>query len=125
MKAFERERNYLLELRSYQRLKEHNVSQIDGFSVPQLVNSNDQLLIIEMSIVSPPYLIDFGKVSIDAPPDFSDEVLADEEEQAAELFGENWPRVQSLMAHLQHFYGIYYLDPKPRNILFLEMDTDE
>ncbi len=68
---------------------------------------------------TPPYIIDFAKLRIDRPPEFSDEVLHDMERQGLDDFGENWPDVKSLLAALESFQ-IYYLDPKPQNIVFGE-----
>lgn len=69
VKLFERDRNYRHELQSYQRLVEKQMTNLCGFSVPALINHSDALMAIEMTIVTAPYLIDFGKVSIDVPPD--------------------------------------------------------
>jgi len=33
-----------------------------GFHVPQLLGADDELMAIEMTIVSPPYLLDFAGV---------------------------------------------------------------
>ena len=68
----------------------------------------------------PPYIIDFAKVRIDRPPDFSDDVLAEQERSGVELFGHHWPEVQVLLDHLESLQ-IYYLDPKPGNIAFPDM----
>lgn len=60
VKVFERQRQYHCERDSYRRLTEHSITQIDGFAIPKLVDYDDELLIVEMAIVSPPYIIDFG-----------------------------------------------------------------
>jgi hypothetical protein len=41
----------------------------------------------------------------------------DNDRQGRELFGDNRPAAQSLMASLESFL-IFYLDPKPHNIVF-------
>ena len=117
IKAVYRERNYRAEVECYQRLKEAKTEKVDDFVVPRLLGFNDDLRVIEIEIVEPPYLIDFGKVSLDIPPDYPAEILAEEEERHAELYGEHWPKIASVLAQLQHYYGIYYLDPKPGNIM--------
>jgi len=61
IKAIERERNYHNERDAYRRLKQQNVAKIGIFDVPQLVGFDDELWIVEMGIVSPPFLLDFGK----------------------------------------------------------------
>ncbi len=115
IKALERLRNYTAERDSYQRLLVADVTQIDGLSVPRLIDFDDELLIIEIGIVKPPYLLDFGKAHLDHPPDFSSETMAEWEEQLVELFGDDVPRVKSLLRRLTQF-GIYYYDAKPANI---------
>jgi len=78
-------------------------------------------MVLEISIVQPPYLLDFGKVYIDSPPPYhSDKVLMNNWlAECRELFGGNWPVVQSLLYDLRNL-GIYYVDPKPANICFAE-----
>ena len=125
VKAFHREKNYRLEVECYQRLKDAGIEKIDDFSVPRLFGFDDELLVIEIEVVEPPYLIDFGKVSLDVPPDYPPEILAEEEERHAELFGKHWPKVASVLAQLQHYFGIYYLDPKPGNIMPARWQEEE
>ena len=70
-----------------------------------------------MTIVARPFILDFAKVYLDRPPDYSPEVLADDEERNSEVFEERWREVKSLLWALRQ-YGIYYMDPKPGNIMF-------
>jgi hypothetical protein len=118
VKAFRRLHSFNQELTCYRRFASARVSEIDGFAVPKLVRWDDDRWIIEIGIVRPPFIIDFAKVSIDQPPDFSAEVLEDEEQQGSDLFEHRWPQVQSLLAILRYRFGIEYLDPKPGNIMF-------
>lgn len=122
VKALAREAGYYNERDTYLRLREWGLErQIDEFWVPRLVGCDDELWVVEMEIVQhPPYIIDFAKVRLDRPPDFSEEVLEDAERRGIEEFGHNWPRVQSLLATLES-YQIYYLDPRPGNITFPDM----
>ena len=124
IKAFERETGYLNERDSYQRLTEFNVTEkICGFGIPKMIDSSDELMVIEMDFMqNPPYIIDFAKVRINFPPDFSEEVIHDDEEKGRENFGVNWPKVKSLLAALESFQ-IYYLDPSPSNIVFPRSST--
>ncbi len=63
------------------------------------------------------------RCAFDRPPDFSGETSREADEQGRELFGDNWPRVRSLLAVLES-YQIYYpqpynsITPKPYNIVF-------
>jgi hypothetical protein len=122
VKVLERERGYYNERDAYLRLQEFGITeQIDGFWIPQLVGYDDDLWVIEMDFVTEsPYILDFAKVRIDRPPDFSEEVLADYEKRNQELFQHHWPEVQRLMASLESI-GIYYLDPQLDNIKFPDL----
>lgn len=125
LKVFRRERNYRREVECYERLGAANVTKIDDFAVPTLIAHDDTLMVIEITIVSPPCIIDFGKASLDEPFDYPSEMAAEDESCVAEMFGDNWAQVQSILAQLQAFYGIYYLDPRPWNIMFPGWDEEE
>lgn len=85
--------------------------------VPQLVDYDDEMLAIEMTIVSPPFCLDFGGAYLDRPPDYSAEVWADWRQQKSEAFEENWPAAQRIIADFET-YGIYIADVNPGNIKF-------
>jgi hypothetical protein len=112
------ERGYFNERDTYLRLAEYDVvNKLEGFWLPKMRGFDDQLLVVEMDLMqTPPYIIDFAKVRIDRPPEFSEEVLQEMERQGLDDFGKNWPDVKSLLAALESFQ-IYYLDPKPQNIV--------
>lgn len=74
IKAFERQRNYSVELQVYQRLSREGITDIFGLAVPRLYDYDDDLLIIEIGIVEPPFILDFEKCHLDVPPDFPAEV---------------------------------------------------
>jgi serine kinase of HPr protein (carbohydrate metabolism regulator) len=44
----------------YERLEKARVSEILGFNVPQLIRADDDLRVIEMTIVARPFLLDFA-----------------------------------------------------------------
>jgi hypothetical protein len=122
VKAFEREHNYRMESECYQRFAENNVKSLHGLTIPQLMGLNDSLMIVEMRLVTPPFLLDFGKAHLDSPPDFSAEVWEDWEHDGQELFAARWPDVKTVIAALKR-YGIYYYDAKPGNINFGDDDA--
>jgi hypothetical protein len=95
--------------------------EIDGFTVPKLVRSDDDRLVIEMGIVSPPFILDFGKAYREFRPSFPPEVWADWENQQREWWGEPFQQVQSIHWQLERI-GIHYTDPKPGNIMFENWD---
>ncbi|MCA9146543.1 MAG: hypothetical protein KDB05_27370 [Planctomycetales bacterium] len=70
-----------------------------------------------MAIVSPPYILDFGKVYIDHQPEHTDEVLQEWNERQQEIWGNRWADVQSILWQLRRI-GIYCQDPNTDNIRF-------
>ena len=72
-----------------------------------------------MTIVRPPFLLDFADAHLDEAPDFSEDVLRQWEEDKAENFAKKWPEVTRVLAALQAF-GTHLLDINPRNISFSE-----
>ena len=117
VKVCERLKNYELELACYQRFQIEKIWQVAGLAVPELRGFSDEFQVIEMSIVQPPYLLDFGKVYLDQPLPYADdqEVMANWQSECEELFEDRWPEVQGVLEELKRF-GIYYADPKPANI---------
>lgn len=91
--------------------------------VPQLIGYNDDLLAIEMTIVSPPFCLDFGGAYLDRPPDYSPEVWADWEKQKSGDFEDNWTHVKKILAHFAA-WGIHIADVNPGNIKFAPINTD-
>jgi len=62
--------SYLREKKVYERLSEKRVSKILGFQVPVPLRFDDELMAIEMTIVMPPFVLDFAGASLDAPMEF-------------------------------------------------------
>lgn len=108
---------FLRELSVYLRLREAQVSEILGFNVPQFIQADDALRVIEMTIVTRPFVLDFAGAYLDAPPGFSDEIWNEWETQKREQFGERWPVVQSVLAALEEL-DIHMIDVSPSNIAF-------
>ncbi len=118
VKTFERDKNFRDELECYQRFAAANIDTIAGFAVPELLDYDASLAVIEIKIVRPPFLLDFGKVYLDAPPPYWDdaEIMSHWHEEGRENFGDQWAKVLSLIRILEG-YGIYYVDPKPGNVM--------
>jgi hypothetical protein len=86
--------------------------------VPELINYEYHLQAIEMSVVSPPCVLDFGKTRLDQPADYSPEVRADAEAMERELFEpDQWKQVGRIRVALR-MLGVYYYDARPSNIIF-------
>jgi hypothetical protein len=96
------------------------VESILGLHVPQLLDFDDGLFVVEMTIVSKPYLLDFAGAFLDGVPEFSEDVLAAWEEQKREQFGPRWSVVEAVLSELRLRHGIYLTDVGPDNIAFLE-----
>ena len=120
-KAFHPNRfhQYINERDAYLRFAEFGVgNKLGRFSLPVMRGYDDRLMVVLMDLIlAKPYILDFAKVKIDRPPEFSQEVLRDMRRQGREDFGPNWPAVEALLADLESLQ-IYYLDPKNHNIVF-------
>lgn len=101
----------------YLRLQDLGVSEVCGHRVPQLLAYDDELLVIEMSTVSPPFCLDFGGAYLDQPPDYTPEVWRDWREEKSEDFEDNWPVVEEILAEFR-MMGIHIADVNPGNIRF-------
>jgi hypothetical protein len=77
---------------------------------------DDDLMVIEIGIVTPPWALDFGKAYIDKPADYPEGVLEDSFDSFKQQYTtEDWERVMSVITNLRSF-GIYYYDLKPGNV---------
>ena len=117
IKVHERERDYCRERDVYLRLSELEVAEIRGCAVPEMTRWDDALWVIEMTVVTRPFVLDFGGAYLDEPPDFPDDVLAEWRAEKKEQFGPHWPEVQAILRFLEG-YGIFMEDVNPGNISF-------
>jgi hypothetical protein len=62
------------------------LTSILGFNIPELVGFEDDLRVIEMTIVKRPLVLDFAGAYLDARPAFPNEVWADWEAEKQEQF---------------------------------------
>lgn len=108
------------ELACYVRLKSHSVTSVLEHEVPLLLRDDRNLSIIEMSIVSRPFVLDFASARLDIPPDFPEDVMRDWTEEKVEQFGPHWPKARAILSFLQSRYGVYLVDVHPGNIGFLD-----
>lgn len=115
IKVYSRQSHYHRERDVYRRLLAKSVFDIRGCAVPQLLNYNDHLWVVEMSIVRPPFVLDFASAYLDVPPEYPAETVAERAALNAELFGPDWPEVELVIAAFER-YGIYLVDVHPGNI---------
>jgi hypothetical protein len=83
-----------------------------------LLNHDDELWVIEMTLVRPPYVLDFAGAYLDRAPSYSEEVMAEWEAEKAEQFGRRWRDVRAIMEILEHKYGVILQDINLGNISF-------
>lgn len=117
LKIHHSEEPYRREREAYERLKGAGIARVLGFHVPQLLSYDNELLALEMTIVMPPFVLDYAGAFLDEPPEFSEEVWADWREKNEEQFGGDWSKAQAILAELAEL-GIHMLDPSPSNIRF-------
>lgn len=114
-------------LECYQRFQAQRIRELDGFAIPFLEDFDEALMAIEMTLVDPPYLLDFGKVHIDAPPPYhgDPQLLANAFAEWRERFGSDWQDVAFVLKTLEKRFGIFYADPRPSNICTGNIDDSD
>jgi hypothetical protein len=122
IKVYRREEDYFRELGVYGRLEEKKIAQIRGCHVPQLLGYDENWLVLEMTVVTRPFVLDFAGAYLDRAPDFSEEVMADWRADKQEQFGKRWPEVQAILAVLET-HGVFMEDVHPGNIAFADSLT--
>lgn len=119
LKVHHEQEPYEREVAVYERLCEAKVSKILDFNVPQLLAFDHNLRVIEMTIVTRPFVLDFAGAWLDFSPKFSDEIWAEWEDQKRDQFGPKWPKVQQVLAALEAL-DIHMIDVSPSNIAFAD-----
>src|SRR6516165_4490321 len=76
IKALRYQPLYARERDVYLRLQDEGIEDIAGHAVPSLIRYDDELWVIEMEIVSPPFVLDFAGAYLDEPPDFPEEIMS-------------------------------------------------
>lgn len=121
-RSSDRRDTYDRELAAYRRLADQGVSDVLGHHVPQLLRFDAVMLVIDVTIVHPLFLLDFASAWLDQPPGFGEEVLEEWLEEKLEQFAERWPHVATVLAELER-YGIHLMDIHPGNITFAEANA--
>lgn len=115
LKLHTREPPYLREKDTYERLADLKLTSIGGCDVPRAVHFDDQFLAMELTIVEPPFLLDFGGAWLDEAPEFASNIMDEWVELKKEQFEPNWRIVESILRELR-IHGIHLLDIHPANI---------
>jgi len=121
VKFLRRRLDYTRELRAYLVLQEQQVVEIEFFQIPQLLRFDDELFAVEMTIVRPPFLLDFVSSYTDEEIEwlnFTEDVLTERETFWEERFGERWPVVARLRDSFHMLTGLTLLDLSHNNIRF-------
>src|SRR5205823_604587 len=114
---------YHRELRAYQIMLGGEIEEINEFQIPRLIRNDDELLAIEMTIVKPPFVLDFASAyTIEEYNhfEFTEEILDERETHWSDIFGDRWPIVRSLCDAFTHATGLVLLDLSLNNIKFAE-----
>jgi hypothetical protein len=112
---------YRRELRAYHILRIKGIDDINGFQIPRLIRSDDALRAIEMSIVRPPFILDFAAAYTIEEHDrfaFDEDVVQERESHWAEIFGDRWAAVQTICNEFTSRTGLILLDLSLNNIRF-------
>ncbi len=115
IKSFFGRQLYLQERNVYLRLAEKGFVVANEFHVPRLIEYDDNLQIVEMTIVTPPYIVDFAGAQLDRRKEFPPDVMEQWLVQKKEEFEANWPRVKRAMWKFEAI-GVYLNDVAPRNV---------
>jgi hypothetical protein len=84
-----------------------------------LIDHDDALLAIEMTIVEPPFVLDFASAyPVAEAPEFPPEVLEHWLAEKQEQFGALWPRAAAVIRALERDHGLRLTDVHPGNIRF-------
>lgn len=109
------------ELRAYQILRQRDINEINGFQIPRLLAHDESLRVIEMTIVRPPFLLDFAAAYTFAENDrfdFPADVIEEREAHWADIFGDRWGVVQDLCRAFERDTGLVLLDLSLNNVKF-------
>lgn len=115
LKVFRNRPAFQQELAVYQRLTSHQIERLHGFQVPILLHYDSNSWVLELSYVSPPYILDFAAATLGRPPSWID---SENEEWIAEkqrVYEKDWPVVSRSLDSLRHL-GIHYTDVHLGNI---------
>ncbi len=123
IKVLGHQETFARELACYERLGVSGVHEVLGHAVPKLLHSDHDRLVIEMTVVEPPFLLDFASAYLDVPPDFTAEVIEEWQQAKQEEFGRRWGQVTVMLEMLKDQFGIYLLDVHPGNITFSEEES--
>jgi len=105
------------ELDIYWRLRELGISEVNGFNVPGLIEFDVDLQVLEMTIVTRPFVLDFAGAYLEFKPQFTPEIWTEWEQKRRQEYGGRWPIVREILDAFEEM-DIYIVDVHPSNIAF-------
>jgi hypothetical protein len=115
IKALKWQELYQHERDIYLRLRQYGIKNMAGCHIPQLILFDDELWTIEMTIVSPPYVLDFAGARLDQPTEYPPNIYRRWIREKRSQFGSKWKYVPRIVTALQRI-GVYLSDLNPGNI---------
>lgn len=113
LKVFRQSLLFDQELAIYEKLTKLGLRRLQGFDIPVLLDYDAQRSVLELSFVSPPFILDFAAASLkNTQSDIKPPGWLGEKQR---LFGTDWPEVQRLLDALR-LYGIHFPDVHLGNI---------
>lgn len=122
VKFFTDRSRYARELEMYQVLLERGIQKVAGHEVPTLLRFDDELLAIEMTIVRPPFVLDFAAAKTEYEYAWlgldEDEVWAEHVERVKEKFDDKWQDALDVADAFARATGYILMDLHAGNIRF-------
>lgn len=115
IKVFAQNRPYATEKKIYQYFQDRDIKDLYGLNVPALVSYSDELLLIEMTAVQKPYILDFAECDL-GKCRYPQEQIHEFVQQMVERFDERAMDAESIFYRLVRQHKIYYWDLKPGNL---------
>ena len=109
---------YRRERDCYFRLRDLDIDEVAGLEVPVLLDHDDDLLVLEMTIASPPFLLDFASAYLNDPPDWPEDVMAHWHGELQERFEDRYADVLAVLAELESSAGVHLFDVHADNLKF-------
>jgi hypothetical protein len=119
VKFFDRADRFHRELEVYQVIDAKGIETVAGHAVPKLVDSDDALGVLEISIVVRPFLLDFAGAKLPHEvPEFEEHVMEEYYEHLRELFDDHWTDAMHVAEMFRRATGFTLMDIHPGNIAF-------
>jgi hypothetical protein len=119
VKFFDRPDRFVRELEVYRVLRAKGIRLAGEHNVPELIQEDIELRAIEMTIVAPPFILDFAGAKLPHEvPDFDEEIMAEHHDRLRDLFGDRWTDALHVAEMFKLATGYTLLDIHPGNIAF-------